>query len=47
VEIKPLVGWNIRRVCQERGLTIEAFAHHADASAAWLGRTSRRREVSK
>jgi hypothetical protein len=37
MEVKQLVGWNIRRVRQERGLTIEALAHQAHVSAAWLG----------
>jgi len=35
--VKQLVGWNLRRVRQERGLTIEALAQQAHASAAWLG----------
>ena len=37
MEVKQLVGWNIRRVRLERGLTIEALAHQAHVSAAWLG----------
>jgi transcriptional regulator with XRE-family HTH domain len=37
MEVKQLAGWNIRRVRQERGLTIEALAHQAHVSAAWLG----------
>jgi transcriptional regulator with XRE-family HTH domain len=37
MEVRQLVGWNIRRVRQERGLTIEALAHQAHVSAAWLG----------
>lgn len=36
MEVKQLVGWNIRRVRQERGLTIEGLAHQAHVSAAWL-----------
>jgi DNA-binding XRE family transcriptional regulator len=37
MEVKQLVGWNIRRVRQERGLTFEALAQQAHVSAAWLG----------
>src|SRR5882757_6339853 len=37
MEVKQLVGWNSRRVRQERGLIIEALAHQAHVSAAWLG----------
>jgi len=37
MEVQQLVGWNLRRVRQERGLTIEALAQQAHASAAWLG----------
>lgn len=44
MEVKKLVGWNIRRVRQERGLTIEALAHQADVTAPWLGEVERGRQ---
>jgi hypothetical protein len=37
MEVEQLVGWNVRTVRQERGLIIEALAHQAHVSAAWLG----------
>src|SRR6266567_6313830 len=37
MEVQQLVGWNLRRVRQQRGLTIEALAQPAHVSAAWLG----------
>jgi transcriptional regulator with XRE-family HTH domain len=39
MEAKKLVGWNIRRLRVERGLTIEALA--ADVAPAYLGQVER------
>ena len=37
MEVEQLVGWTIRWLRQQRGLTNRALAHQADVSAAWLG----------
>lgn len=41
MEAKKLVGWNIRRLRVERGLTIEALAAEADVAPAYLGQVER------
>lgn len=44
MEVRKLVGWNIRRLRLDRGLTIEALAGEADVSPAYLGQLERGRE---
>jgi transcriptional regulator with XRE-family HTH domain len=44
MEVKKLIGWRIRQVRQERGLTIEALAHQAKVTAPWLGELERGRQ---
>jgi transcriptional regulator with XRE-family HTH domain len=41
MEAKKLVGWNIRRLRVERGLTIEELAAEADVASAYLGQLER------
>lgn len=41
MEAKKLVGWNIRRLRVERGLTIEELAAEADVAPAYLGQVER------
>lgn len=41
MEARKLVGWNIRRLRVDRGLTIEALADEADVSPAYLGQLER------
>jgi transcriptional regulator with XRE-family HTH domain len=41
MEAKKLVGWNIRRLRVERGLTIEELAAKADVAPAYLGQVER------
>jgi transcriptional regulator with XRE-family HTH domain len=44
MEVKKLVGWKIRQVRQERGLTIEVLADQAKVTAPWLGELERGRQ---
>lgn len=44
MEVKELVGWNIRQARQARELTIEALAEQADVTPAWLGELERGRQ---
>ena len=41
MEAKKLVGWNIRRLRVDRGLTIEDLAAEADVASAYLGQVER------
>lgn len=41
MEARKLVGWNIRRLRVERGLTIETLAGDADVSSAYLAQLER------
>ena len=41
MEAKKLVGWNIRRLRVEHGLTIEELAADADVAPAYLGQVER------
>lgn len=41
MEARKLVGWNIRRLRVNRGLTIEGLADAADVSPAYLGQLER------
>jgi transcriptional regulator with XRE-family HTH domain len=41
MEANKLVGWNIRRLRVERGLTIEERAAEADVAPAYLGQVER------
>jgi transcriptional regulator with XRE-family HTH domain len=41
MEAKKLVGWNIRRLRVDRGLTIEELAAEADVAPAYLGQVER------
>jgi transcriptional regulator with XRE-family HTH domain len=44
MEVDQLVGCTTRSVRQERGLAIQALAHQANVSAAWLGERERGRQ---
>jgi len=41
MEVRKLVGWNIRRLRVERGLTIEDLAGEAEVTPQYLGELER------
>ena len=41
MEVEQFVGWTTPSLRQERGLAIQALAHQADVSAAWLDRLAK------
>lgn len=41
MEVRKIVGWNVRRFRVGQGLTIEELAGHSEADASYIGRIER------